>query len=213
MHRHLALFVAFVLGIPSALAAQEGDWSYAQFPEAEEIALARSAAPVTVSAGAEIWVIREGRYEVAAPGTSGNACLVIRGGLAGSLLPVCYDLEAARTILPIELRKFELQKMGLPRSEVLDRIRQEIARGEHPMPMRPALSHMMSSGMKVRQPDDTIGPWRPHIMLYMPFITPQDLGLDPDSEHVMVVNGGQPLAFLMVLVPSFTDATVPSAPE
>jgi hypothetical protein len=32
------------------------------------------------------------------------------------------------------------------------------------------------------------------------------MGLEENSEHVMVINGGGPRAFLMVLLPSFTES-------
>ena len=65
--------------------------------------MARSAGPATVSSGATVWAVRDGRYEVAQEGTNGNHCFVARTW-AESMEPVCYDAEGARTILPIEIR-------------------------------------------------------------------------------------------------------------
>ncbi|MEN8374006.1 MAG: hypothetical protein ABFS34_01000 [Gemmatimonadota bacterium] len=198
----LTIFAATLTATEAA--GQEDAWFYRQMPEAEEVALARSAAPPSVSDRAEIWVIRRDRYEVAVPGANGNACLVIRGGFPGSLAPTCYDAEATRTILPMEFRKLELQLEGNTRPEIFAILAQEMKDGALPMPIRPAMAYMMSPGQRLRQEDGGLGPWQPHIMLYTPFLRPEDMGLAENSEHVMVINGGSPRAFLMVLVPSFT---------
>ena len=77
--------------------------------EAEEIVLARSAAPAEVSANATIWAIRDGRYTIVVEGNA-NHCFVART-YPKSMEPVCYDPEAAKTILPIEIRRFELRHL------------------------------------------------------------------------------------------------------
>ena len=47
-------------------------------PRAEEIALARSAAPASVSDSASVWVFTDTGYVLAERGSNGNACYVSR---------------------------------------------------------------------------------------------------------------------------------------
>ncbi|MEQ9104464.1 MAG: hypothetical protein RIE53_07170 [Rhodothermales bacterium] len=78
---------------------------------AQEEALARSAAPAQVSQDAALWLLVDGAFREVSPGTNGNACVVMRS-FPESLEPVCYDAEGAKTILPIEIRRFQLRNAG-----------------------------------------------------------------------------------------------------
>ena len=124
------VFPAALLGAAELLAqSAEAEIRYAEptrLPRDEEIALARSAAPASVSAEATVYVLEEGanRWVVAAAGTNGAACYVSRTW-EGSLEPHCFDPEGARTILPIHLARLELGHAGAT-SEEIDR---EIAAG------------------------------------------------------------------------------------
>jgi hypothetical protein len=69
-------------------------------PRAEEIALARSAAPASVSDSATIYLLTDSGYAVGVKGTSGAACYVSRDWIA-SIEPHCFDPEGAETILPM----------------------------------------------------------------------------------------------------------------
>ena len=85
--------------------------------ESEEISLARSAAPAHVSEDATVLVLRDGRYEVVVEGTTDVTCIVARSR-PGSLEPICYDAEASKTILAIEIRSNELRLAGEAREDI-----------------------------------------------------------------------------------------------
>lgn len=202
-----ALTVAAVLG-PADLGAQYSE--YRVLPEAEEIALAQSAAPSSVSADADIWVVRAGRYQRAVEGSNGNACMVMRllRGHAEALGPICYDAEAYRTIMPMHVRAFELRLQGKPTEDVDAALAEEFGSGSLPGPRRPAMTYMMSAGQHLFSGSgQDVGNWKPHIMLYVPFVTTATVGLSENGESVMVVNGGKPNAFLAVVVPDFIEPT------
>lgn len=81
--RRISLIASLILAVSTPAWAQARDGAHEQtayvvLPEAEEIALARSAAPAEVSEAADVWVLRNGRYEIARQGTNGNACMVSR---------------------------------------------------------------------------------------------------------------------------------------
>src|SRR5947199_126587 len=76
-----------------------------------EIALARSAAPASVSANARVLIMVDSGFVIGAEGTNGVTCVVNRSWPT-SLEPHCFDSEASATILPIELRRTTLYHQG-----------------------------------------------------------------------------------------------------
>lgn len=198
----LALTAAFV---PTAARAQAST-GYVPLTEADEIALARSAAPATVSADATVWALRNGQYEVAVHGTNGNHCFVGRS-TPRSLEPICYDEEGAATVLRWEFEYFRQRTGGASDGEREAALARSIGSGEIPLPRRPAMSYMMSSGQHLFDPESgrDAGNWRPHLMLYLPYLTPRDIGLDEMTQTLQVARPGTPMAHLVVVVPDFVD--------
>jgi hypothetical protein len=173
-------------------------------PPEREIALARSAAPAAVTDSATVYVLREAGYAVAVRGSSGVACYVGRSW-PGSLEPHCFDAEGAATILPIEMRRTELLARGVPYETVQRQIADGLLHGRYRMPQRPALSWMMSSAQQLIDDDGKpAGAWRPHLMIYYPYLTAASLGLGPapDPRQAMLVDGGTPEANLTIIVGS-----------
>jgi hypothetical protein len=173
----------------------------------EEIELARSAAPPHVSADATVMVLRDGHYVVGVEGSSDVVCMVSRSR-PGSREPICYDAEAARTILPMEIRRVELRLAG-ESGEAIERIIAEgIGDGTFQLPRRPAMAYMMSSGQVLISEDGrNVGNWYPHLMLYWPYLTGAELGLhgDPSLQAGVVFDEGLPTATLVVPVREFID--------
>src|ERR1700691_1466518 len=87
-----------------------------------EIALARSAAPESISHDAEVLVLGRHGYEIAVKGKNGFVCLVERSWTAGIddpdfwnpklRAPICFNPPAARSYLPFEIKKTELVLAG-----------------------------------------------------------------------------------------------------
>jgi len=177
-------------------------------PKRQEIALARSAAPADVSGASTVLVFEKGLgYVVAEEGTNGVTCYVSRSQ-PRSLEPHCFDPEGSRTILRIDLREAELRERGMTEDEIEGEIAHGIASGELPLPERPAVSYMLSSAQILYNDDgERVGAWKPHIMIYWPYLEPGDLGLQevPSLAAGMVVDPGTPRANLMIVVPEFVD--------
>lgn len=200
---------AIVLLLPAAALAQTAGDRVPRLSEAEEIALARSAAPANISEQATILVLRDGRYETAAVGSSGVTCMVSRSRPL-SMEPICYDPEASRTILRIETRQVELRLAGVSEEERERRIAELIGGGELALPQRPALAYMMSAGQILYADAETrVGAWYPHIHLYLPYATPEQFGgltpSGPSTGTALVADAGKPTANLVVLVREFTQ--------
>ena len=174
-------------------------------PRPEEIALARSAAPASVSDSARVLVFTDSGYVTAEPGTTGVTCLVNRSW-PNALEPECFDTEAALTIMPMEVRRTELYHRGVPIPEVERDISSGLTDGRYRLPNRLAVVYMMSAGQQLIGDDGKpAGHWRPHLMIYYPFLTNDAVGHhgEPEMSGGLVVDSGRPTANLMVVVPAF----------
>jgi len=201
----LTLAVALPLAAQGAAAGRTGP--RIMLPREREIALARSAAPPAVSDDATVMILTERGFEVAETGRNGVTCVVNRSQ-PDSLEPHCFDAEGSATVLPIELRRTELLREGKSLAEIDREIGQGLVAGRYRLPRRPAMSYMMSSGQVLYDDDGTrVGKWQPHLMIFYPNLTPADLGLggEPSSRAAVVVDPGQALSNIMVLVKNFVD--------
>src|SRR4029077_15254841 len=136
----LAFFVQIVL--PGATCQARGQAEKASYPELapldqylihdvnSEIALARSAAPASVSDGAEVMVLGPKGYTTAVKGTNGFLCIVERSWGAATdepefwnpkvRAPICFNPPAARTFVPIFLMKAKLVITGKSKTEIAE---------------------------------------------------------------------------------------------
>src|SRR5580658_241440 len=95
-----------------------------------EIALARSAAPESISRDAKVLVLGRHGYETAVKGTNGFVCSVARSWTAGIddpdfwnpklRGPLCWNPQAARSYLPLTIRKSELVLAGQSKAQMVD---------------------------------------------------------------------------------------------
>src|SRR6202789_2612719 len=98
-----------------------------------EIAMARSAAPEAISRDAEILVLGRHGYETAVKGKNGFVCIVDRnwmGQFEGEGAdnfwnpkgrgPVCFNPPAARSILPISIKRTELALAGQSKTQIFE---------------------------------------------------------------------------------------------
>jgi hypothetical protein len=139
---------------------------------------------------------------VADSGNTGVQCYVSRGW-PRSLEPHCFDEEGARTIMPIEMRQTELLSQGIAGDSVQRVVAAGLARGEFRLPLRPAMSWMQSAAQVLYDDDgNRVGPWKPHIMIYYPYLTAQGMGTgkNQDVSAGIVVSPGSPLSNLMIVV-------------
>jgi hypothetical protein len=151
-----------------------------------EIAMARSAGPNSVSSGAKVLVLGRRGYETAVEGKNGFVCVVGRSWdlpkdnpafwdpkIHG---PICLSAPGARSYLPIYLKKTELAIAGRSNTQIEDAIIDGIAKGDLPTPEPGSVSYMLSKQGYLN--GDIKGPWRPHVMFFVPEIDPQALGSD-----------------------------------
>jgi hypothetical protein len=142
--------------------------------QAEEVALARSAAPPSISANAEVLVLREHGYETAVKGTNGFVCFVERGWAAPfddpdfwsptPRAPNCFNATAVRTELPQQLKRTEWALAGASRQEIMERTRSAYADHSFTTPEPGAMTYMLSKSTRNAQGDS----WLPHLMFFVP---------------------------------------------
>ena len=144
-------------------------------PEADEIALARTAAPTAVSADADVMVLRKDGYATAAKGTNGFMCLVERGWAGDSSFadfwnarlraPICFNPAATATWVPIYLMKTQLALAGKSKKEIVQATTAALDDKRLPAIAPGAMCFMMS---KQQYLNDEGKAWRPHTMFFVP---------------------------------------------
>jgi hypothetical protein len=86
-------------------------------PEQRETAMALSAAPEHLRAGAGVFVLTRSGYEQTRQSTNNFTCIVNRDH-PKALKPTCFDAEGTATILPTIRRVGELMMQGKSLSEI-----------------------------------------------------------------------------------------------
>jgi len=141
-----------------------------------EIALARSAAPPSISADAEVMVLGEKGYEVTAKGKNGWVCFIERSWTASFdapefwnpkiMAPNCFNPPAVKSVLPQYLARTRWVVAGLDRTQLIERTRAAFSKNEFVVPEPGSFSFMLS---KESYLDDEVGgPGLPHVMFFVP---------------------------------------------
>jgi hypothetical protein len=185
-----------------------------------EIALARTAAPKSISAEATIMVLGPHAYETAVTGTNGFVCIVERAWMSPfghpefwnpkNRSPICYNPAAARSILPYTFKRTELALARLSNSRMLESIKAAVANKELPMPEPGAMSYMMS---KEQYLNDAVGHWFPHLMFHIPKTDGATWGANLDGSPVVTDPREipEPQTIFFVPVGTWSDGTAAPA--
>lgn len=186
-------------------------------PEADEIALAQSAAPAEVSSLADVYVLRGTEYVKVRSGTNGCACILVRDYHEGSRYPICFDREGTRTLLPRYVMEGNLRAQGVPDAEIDRRTADALARGTLVAPSRPLLAYMMSPRQVLFSSPDSagrrVGAWYPHIMMSGVGITAEQAGLPRGYRWVQAGGRAGTLHEFVVLVPVWSDGSPAPQPQ
>src|SRR3954465_1952063 len=112
----------------------------------QEIALAASAAPDTISRNAGMFVFDTTGYTRVRASRNGFECLVNRDSFLDgydALKPSCLDKEGVRTILPVLLRIGQLAMAGASANSIRAAVGRSFASGEFMPPSHPGLTYML----------------------------------------------------------------------
>jgi hypothetical protein len=165
-----------------------------------EIALARSAAPPSLSGDATVMILGSHGYETAAEGKNGFVCMVERAWMnpfdspefwnSKNRSPICLNPPAARTVLPITLMRTKLVLAGKSKAEVKESIKAAIEKKELPVLEAGAMSYMMSKDAYLT---DLGNHNMAHLMFYTPLGTVWGANLVDSSNHLSETFPGSPV--------------------
>ncbi len=230
MQRKLARMIAF--GIFAQVAILSGAWwaqaqnAATRYPKMApidqylmernaEIAMARSAAPKSISDDAEVQVLGRQGYETAVKGKNGFVCMVERSWTAeidnpdfwNPKLrgPICFNPQAARSYMPITIEKTKLILAGRSKAEMFAATEAALDKKKLPALEPGAMCYMLS---KQGYLNDAVGRWHPHLMFFVPTTDAMAWGANlPGSPVLATVVPQDRLTIFMVPVGAWSDGT------
>lgn len=182
----------------------------------DEIALARSAAPPSISADAEVLVLGRHGFETAAKGKNGFVCIVERSWAnpfddaefwnPKLRSPNCFNAPAARTVLSQYLKRTEWVLAGASKQEMIARTKAALAKKTFVAPEPGSMCYMMSAQGYLNDHD---GHWMPHVMIYVPHAPASLWGANLADSPVAALVGDDldPVTIYLVPVRHWSDGT------
>ena len=188
---------------------------YLMADRAKEIAMARSAAPDSISRNAEVMVLGRHGYEIAVKGTNGFVCIVGRGWTSAAdpdfwnpkvRVPMCVNAPAARSYLLRFTKETEWGLEGRTQAQMTQAIAAAVDKKELPAMEPGAMCYMMG---RQGYGGDSQPHWPAHLMF---FYTDADLGSWganlPGSPVVGLHDPVEHLTQFVVEVQHWSDGTV-----
>ena len=187
---------------------------YLMADRAAEIALARTAAPDSISRDAEILVLGRHGFETAVKGTNGFVCIVGRGWTSAAdadywnpkvRVPMCVNAAAARSYLLRVTKETEWGLAGRTQAQMTESIASAIAKKELP-PMEPgAMCYMMG---KEGYGGDSKPHWPSHLMFFYSDTDLASWGANlPGSPVVAMSDPVEHLTEFVIPVQRWSDGT------
>jgi hypothetical protein len=177
-----------------------------------EIALARTAAPESVSKDATVLVLGRQGYETAVEGKNGFVCVVERGWSAAAdsdfynpkvRVPICYNAAGARSYLLRSIKTTELVLAGRTKAQVEEAVNAAIAKKELPPMETGAMCYMMS---KQGYGGDVAPHWPSHVMFFYSKLDPATWGANLPGSPIMAVHDDE-LTDFVVAVGKWSDGS------
>jgi hypothetical protein len=209
----LALLLAFT---PLGLLAQDVKYpplAAYMMPRDAEIALAKSAAPASISDHATIEVFTAKGYVVAHEGDNGFMCFVMRGFTGAptytplpvrmisydpkTLAPICLNPQAVKTVFPYYELRTKLGIEGKTPDQIAEAVQEAYSKGEIPKRDMVSFGYMWSA-------DQVLGPgghWHPHVMVFAPNYVNSMIGSEEIGGHLPAVSDDAGTPFAVVVIP------------
>jgi hypothetical protein len=225
--RAIVLTGAMVSCLATASVARATDYAamapveqYMMANAADEIALARTAAPSSISTDAEILVLGPHGYTSAVKGKNSFVCLVERAWDAEFVNPVfwnpivrgadCLNPAAARSVLPHFLERTKWALAGLSIPQMIERTKAELAAKTYVLPEPGAMSFMMSKEQILSNQGIH---WHPHLMFFVANTSDANFGANLQGSPVLhpFPSDPDPVATFLVPVGMWSDGTPATA--
>ena len=214
----------FFFGAPRQMRAQDNKTPYSSMAPLEqylmdrnaEIALARSAAPKSISRDAKILVLGLHGYETAVEGKNGFVCVVGRSWMLPFdnqefwnpkvRLPLCANPPGARFHLALAFRTADLAIAGASKNQMSDRLKSAYDNKELPLPEHGSMCYMMSKqqyfGDKIGNAGDS------HLMFWFAQGEHMAWGAEASDSPVDVHEySPQPITEFSISVSKWSDGT------
>lgn len=188
---------------------------------AEEVDLAKSAAPQSIADHADVLVLGAHGYEPAVKGTNGFVCFVGRSwdlNFANSEFwnqkirtPQCDNAVASRSVLQRYLTRTARVLSGISKAEIEKMEASELTSGQLKAPEPGGVSYMMSKRGYIA--DTTGGPWHPHVMFFAPRTDAATWGANLSGSPMAADSTSYPqTTIFFVIVPNWSDGTAMAEP-
>ncbi len=223
----IALAFVLHLVLPDAGAPAEAQTAKTAYPamapldqylisdEKSEIALARSAAPGSISDGAEVMVLGREGYKTAVKGTNGFLCIVERSWgqstdqaefwNAKMRAPHCFNPQARKSFALIYLMKTRLVLAGKSKPEIAQAIAASLDSKDLPALEPGAMAYMMSKQQYLNDHDKS---WHPHAMFFSPGDMTKSWAADePHSPVIAASDPEERVTILFVVADKWSDGT------
>jgi hypothetical protein len=180
-----------------------------------EIALARSAAPESISRDAEVMILGRHGYETAIKGTNGFVCIVERSWTSPiddpgfwnpkGRAPLCLNAAAARTYLPRTIKRTDLVLAGRTKAQMIEAVAAAIDKKELPPMELGAMCYMLS---KQQYLSDEAKHWHPHLMFFLSQTDPAAWGAGMQGSPIFAFDDKwEGLTVFLVPVRQWSDGT------
>ncbi|HVI09381.1 MAG TPA: hypothetical protein VND65_13925 [Candidatus Binatia bacterium] len=191
---------------------------YLMTDQAAEIALARTAAPESISRDANVMVLGPHGFETAVKGKNGFVCIVERSWTSAPdadfwnpkvRTPICYNAAAAHSLLLRNIKRTGLILAGRTQAQVDEAIFSAVGTAGDKKELPPmeagAMCFMMS---KLGYGGDTIPHWPSHLMFYFSHTDPVIWGANLPGSPVMAMSDDrEQLTEFVIGVQRWSDGT------
>ncbi|MGA7167930.1 MAG: hypothetical protein WBX08_02180 [Candidatus Sulfotelmatobacter sp.] len=187
---------------------------YLMTDQGAEIALARSAAPESISRDAEVQVLGRHGFETAVRGKNGFVCIMGRSWTSAPdaefwnpkvRVPMCVNAAAARSYLLRLTKETEWGLAGRTPAQMTESITAAIAKKELPAMESGAMCYMLS---KQCYGGDSSPHWPPHLMFFYSDTDPAIWGANlPGSPVVAMSDPVEHLTQFVIPVQRWSDGT------
>ncbi len=214
--RLLALLAALTTLPLAHLDAQSANYPPVErylMPRDAEIALARTAAPASVTDRATVKVLTTSGFVVAQRGDNGNVCMVMRGFSAPTYTPppfrdlvydptiyapICFTAPAAKTAMPYYELRTRLALAGKSPDQIATEVRASYANGTLPRRDAATFAYMWSAHQHL---GSGINAWHPHMMIFVPEYENAMVGGNAFGSPLPQVTDDAGTPFTVVVVP------------
>ncbi len=190
-----------------------------------EIALAKSAAPDSISGHATIKVLTASGFQIAQDGDNGSVCMVMRGFSAPTYTPaqfreivydptirapICFTAPAARMVMPYYELRTKFAIAGKSPDQIAESLQAAYVKGELPRRDGVSFAYMWSADQNL---GSGIGHWHPHMMVFSPYYENSMVGGNEFGSLLPQVSDDAGTPFTVVVIPIDDRLAVKARPK